>query len=138
MAEFYQKWQKRGRRKFSKEIPYLMVRKHFQRQRKTLISFRIDPSCDWLHWHYCEIGWIFYVRARKQFPGLANTAMKDQKKETHLGEGNEEVGRIHPKSFTTSMCDRNLDNDNFKNWLILKVLQRGPMYPQHTQRIWLD
>jgi hypothetical protein len=44
-----------------------------------------------------------------------NTAMKDEKKEYHLGEGNKEVSRIHPKSFTSSMCDRNLDDNNFEN-----------------------
>ncbi len=36
--------------------------------------------------------------------GPGNTAMKVEKKEYHLGEGNKEVSRIHPKSFTTSMC----------------------------------
>jgi hypothetical protein len=32
----------KDRRIFSKEIPYLTVLTHFQRQRKTLTSFRID------------------------------------------------------------------------------------------------
>ncbi len=41
----YYLWQKRGRRVFSKEVPYLTALTHFQRQRKTLTSFRIDPSC---------------------------------------------------------------------------------------------
>ncbi len=64
MAEFYQKWQKRDRRIFSKEILYLTVLTHFQRQRKTLTSFWIDPSC------VCRIG--VFVQLGELFPNWPN------------------------------------------------------------------
>jgi hypothetical protein len=31
LAKFFQKWQKRGRRKFAKEVPYLVALTHFQK-----------------------------------------------------------------------------------------------------------
>jgi hypothetical protein len=102
---------------------------------KNNFNLILDWSFMWmLHWRYCEIGWIFfYVRARKQFLDLATLQWRMKKKEYHLGEGNKEVSRIHLKSFTTSMCDRNLDDNNFENRLISKVLGGPHVSPTHTK-----
>ncbi len=48
---------------FSKEVPYLTAMTHFQRQRKTSISFWTDPSC---------VCWIdVFVQLAELFPKLA-------------------------------------------------------------------
>jgi hypothetical protein len=79
-AEFYQKWQKRGRRIISEEVPYLTVQTHFQRRRKTLISFWIDHSCVfWIYFfvksgeHFLKLAELFWCTGRKTLSGPGNT-----------------------------------------------------------------
>ncbi len=75
-GRIYQKWQKRGRRIFSKEVPYLTVLTHFQRQRKTLTSFRIDPLCVCqINRTFSKIGRTFLCTGRKTISGPGNTAI---------------------------------------------------------------
>ncbi len=81
LAEFFQKWQKRGQRIFSTKVPYLTVRTHFQRQRKTWTLLRIDPSCCTLQCRFCEIclfpelSELFWCSSRKTISGPGNTGV---------------------------------------------------------------
>jgi hypothetical protein len=46
MAEFRQKWQKRGRRNFLKEFPSFTVMTNTQRQWKKFVHNFVDPSAE--------------------------------------------------------------------------------------------
>jgi hypothetical protein len=87
LAEFYQKWQKRGRTKCWKEIPYFTLLRNTRRQRQNLIFISIGRWVERcidvkikLAELFSKLAELFWCTGRKAISGPGNT-------ESELDEG---------------------------------------------------